>query len=335
MSRLLRGAAALLLLGLAGAGWVAWKLGDRPDLSVYDAYLLPQAGPAGPGRRVSVAFLGVATLLFSDGHTHLMTDGFFTRVSYLDGLRNRAVAPDRDAVARALARAGVTRLAAVMAVHSHYDHAMDAPEVARRTGALLLGSRTTAWIGRGDGLPEEQIRVVEPGVPIRLGDFTVTFHESRHVPLPFGLGRLDEELDAPLVPPVGVSDYPMGGAFTIEIAHPLGTTLVQGSANFLEGALQGVQAHTVLLGTGALGRRDPTYREAYYQALLDGVGAHRVIPIHFDDLTAPWDGPLVPGPALVDDVTLTFDELIARAEANPELEFALLPWWQPTILFEE
>lgn len=335
MSWLLRGLAALLVLGLAGAGWVAWKLGERPDLSVYDAYQLPEAGPAGPGRRVTVRFLGVATLLFSDGHTHLMTDGFFTRVSYLDILRNRAVAPDRDAVTRALARAGVTRLAAVMAVHSHYDHAMDAPEVARRTGALLLGSPTTAWIGRGDGLPEEQIRVVQPGVPIRLGDFTVTFHESRHVPLPFGLEGMREDLDAPLVPPAPAMDYPMGGAWTIEIAHPLGTTLVQGSAGFLEGALRDVEAHTVLLGTGALARQDADYREAYYGELVDAVGARRVIPIHFDDLTAPWDGPLVPGPSLTGDPTLAFDELIARAEADPDLDFALLPWWQPTTLFPQ
>ena len=55
MKLLLRGAAALLLLGLAGAGWVAWKLGDRPDLSAYDGYVLPVAGPAGAGRQESEA----------------------------------------------------------------------------------------------------------------------------------------------------------------------------------------------------------------------------------------------------------------------------------------
>ena len=38
-------------------------------------------------------------------------------------------------IARGLARNEVTTLAAVIPVHSHYDHAMDAPEVARRTGA--------------------------------------------------------------------------------------------------------------------------------------------------------------------------------------------------------
>jgi hypothetical protein len=45
---------------------------------------------------------------------------------------------------------------------------MDAPEVAKRTGAMLLGSESTANIGRGWGLPEEQIRVVSDRGPITL-----------------------------------------------------------------------------------------------------------------------------------------------------------------------
>ena len=32
-----------------------------------------------PSPAVSVTFLGAATLLISDGQTHLLTDGFFTR----------------------------------------------------------------------------------------------------------------------------------------------------------------------------------------------------------------------------------------------------------------
>ena len=74
--------------------------------------------------------------------------------------------------------------AAVFPLHSHYDHAMGAPEVAKRTGALLLGSESTANIGRGWGLPETQIRVVTDREPIVLGKFTVTPIESRHFQFP-------------------------------------------------------------------------------------------------------------------------------------------------------
>ena len=79
MRWLLRALGIVAVLALAGAGWVAWRLQDRPDLSRYARYEMSAAPPATRRPRVSVSFLGVATLLFSDGETHLMTDGWFTR----------------------------------------------------------------------------------------------------------------------------------------------------------------------------------------------------------------------------------------------------------------
>ena len=69
---------------------------------------------------------------------------------------------------RSLKRAGVTSLAAVIPVHSHYDHALDSPIVAQATGAVLVGSSSSANIAKGEGLPDARIRLVN------LGD-TVTF----------------------------------------------------------------------------------------------------------------------------------------------------------------
>jgi L-ascorbate metabolism protein UlaG (beta-lactamase superfamily) len=306
----------------------------RPDLSAFARHELPPAPQAAEGRRVTVTFLGVATLLFSDGETSLMTDGFFTRVSLFQALARRPVAPDPDAITRGLARAGVTRLAAVVPVHSHYDHAMDAPEVARRTGALLVGSRTTAWLGRGAGLPEDQIQVVEPGVPLRFGDFTLVFVSSRHVELPLGMGALAQELTAPLVPPAPVDAWVEGGSWSILIAHPLGTALVQGSAGFVPGALAPYSADTVFLGLGGLERHGEAYTETYLREVVDAVEARRVIPIHYDDLAAPADGPLVPMPSWLDDVAESLARLESRAEADPRLELALLPKDRPVVLFE-
>lgn len=323
---------AAVVLVAGGGAWLAWGLRDRPDLSRYDRYLLPVANPA-PGPRVTATFLGVATVLFSDGETAIMTDGFFTRVGLIEALTDAPVAPDLTAIERGLARAGATRLAAVLPVHSHYDHAMDAPEVARRTGALLVGSRTTAWIGRGGGLAEERIRVVEPGVPARFGAFTVTHVPSRHVALPLGQGSLGVELQAPLVPPAPVRAWPEGGTWSILIEHPLGSALVQGSAGFVEGALEPYAADVVLLGVGGLARQGEAYTERYFREVVEALGARRVIPIHFDDLTAQSGGPLVPMPRLLDDVSRSFAFLEARAEADPGLELALLPWWEPAVLF--
>lgn len=88
------------------------------------------------GLRVTV--LVVSTLLIEDGETAILTDGFFTRPSKLRFLFTK-LEPDPGLIARQLQRAGIRNLAAVVVVHSHYDHAMDSPVVAKQTGAQLVG----------------------------------------------------------------------------------------------------------------------------------------------------------------------------------------------------
>jgi L-ascorbate metabolism protein UlaG (beta-lactamase superfamily) len=329
MRWLLRGLLALVLVGALGAGWVVWRFEDRPDLSRWaQRWGLPPAPDDAP---LTVTYLGVATLLFDDGETQLMTDGWFTRVGLWDLLTRKPVSPDTEAIARGLEEAGVTRLAAVFPVHSHYDHAQDSPEVARRTGARLLGSQTTAWIGRGAGLPEEQIVVVEPEVPLRFGKFWVTFIPSRHVRLPGG-ADLGDALDAPLVPPVPATAYPQGVAWSILVEHPAGSALVQGSAGFVTGALDRYRADVVFLGVGALDAQGREYTERYIREVVDAVGARRVVPIHFEDLTQPARPPVAMGP-LFDDVEATFGRLRARAEADPEFSVGWMPVGVPVAVF--
>jgi L-ascorbate metabolism protein UlaG (beta-lactamase superfamily) len=230
-------------------------------------------------------------------------------------------------IAASLESAGVRELAAVFAVHSHYDHAMDSPEVARRTGALLVGSESTANIGRGVGFPEERIRVVRSGEPMRWGAFTVTAIASAHFPHGMAMG----EITAPLVPPARATDYLEGGSWSLLVEHPAGSLLVQGSAGWREGALSGRRADLVLLGIGGLGTRDDSYREDYWRNLVEPVQPRCVIPIHWDDFTLPLGEPLQPPPTLLDDVPRSLDFLIGKAKAKG-MGLALLPTWQPVAL---
>jgi hypothetical protein len=49
----------------------------RPDIDSYrDLFAVPPAGEDSPP---SVTFLGVSSLLFHDGESAIMTDGFFSR----------------------------------------------------------------------------------------------------------------------------------------------------------------------------------------------------------------------------------------------------------------
>lgn len=318
-----RRAALALVLAVAaalaaGGSWLACALRDRPDLSAFSADRLP-AATAADGLRLT--FLGVATLLVSDGETALLTDGFFTRPPLWRTAAWR-IAPDPGAIGVALERAGIEQLAAVVVVHSHYDHAMDAPLVAERTGALLVGSESTAQIARGLGFDETRIRVPAPGEPLAFGRFRVSLIPSRHFPHGVAMGTID----APLVPPARATDYKEGGSFSVLIEHERGRLLVQGSAGFVPGALRDVRADVVALGIGGLGTRDDAYREDYWRETVEAVGARRVIPIHYDDFTVPLEEPTVPAPNLLDDVAGTLRFL--RERAGPGRDVRLAPAWQ-------
>lgn len=329
------GCLLLLLGGLLGYGLLVYT---KPPVDPAWEMVASESVPAGA---VTVRFSGTATLLFSDGETNWMVDGWFSRPGPLRLLLGK-IAPDVAAIERGLAANGVSTLDAVFPVHSHYDHAMDAPEVARRTGAMLLGSAATANIGRGWGLPESQIRVVHDRESISLGKFVITPIESQHFQFPNpalreqALGQPD--IDAPLVPPVKALDYRVGKAYVLHVAHPRGSWLIVGSAGYLEDGLDGLSADVVFLGLGGLGSQTPEYRASLWRETVGQVNPQRVIPIHYDSLTAPLEGPFrgqVSAIAMLEgssDTTLAF--LREQAAANPHLQFQTLPRFDEVMLFK-
>ena len=294
-----------------------------------------------PAGAVTVRFTGTSTLLFSDGETSWMVDGWFSRPGPLSLLFGK-IAPDPEAIEQGLAANEVTQLAAVFVMHSHYDHAMDAPEVARRTGAVLLGSESTANIGRGWGLPASQIQVVADRAPFQLGQFVITPIVSRHFEFPdpeFRERALGDPLIAgPLVPPVAAFDYRLGVPYVLHVSHPRGSWLVVGSAGYEEGALAGLQADTVFLGVGGLGSQTADYRQAFWRETVGRVAPSRVIPIHYDSLTAPAEGPFR-GPSnaeafLAGGLENTRLFLEQMAADNPSLRFNTLPRFDEVVLYD-
>jgi L-ascorbate metabolism protein UlaG (beta-lactamase superfamily) len=347
-----RGIAIALAILLAALGAAALWLLETYDAPPVDPAWAVAPSAEVPTGSVTVRWTGTTTLVFSDGETTWMTDGWFSRPKPLRLLLGE-IEPDVAAIERGLARNEVEKLAAVFPVHSHYDHAMDAPEVARRTGALLLGSESTANIGRGWGLPERQIRVVRDRELIRLGRFLITPIAARHFEFPDPRVREralgDPDITEPLVPPAGALEYKVGVAWILHVAHPRGSWLVVGSAGYLEGALEGYSADAVFLGTGGLGSQTDAYREAYWRETVERACREadpktvertrptRIIPIHWDSLTAAIEGPFR-GPLRAEGVlsrgadrALAF--LKAKEAANPGIRFVTLPRYEPVVLF--
>jgi L-ascorbate metabolism protein UlaG (beta-lactamase superfamily) len=297
------------------------KLG-RPDLTRYAArFRVPQATPDTP---LAVTFLGVATLLIDDGRSAIMTDGFFSRPGLLRVL-TRPIAPDQKLIRQCLDRAGVTRLDAVLPVHTHYDHAFDSAVVAQLTGAALVGGRSAANVGRGHGLDEQRLIQPTPGEPVEVGAYTVTLIESRHCPP----DRMPGEIEHPVRPPARASEYRCGEAWSIVVRHRATerTLVVQGSAGFVEGALADVRADVIYLGVGQLGLRPPGEIATYWHETVRAVAARRAVAIHWDDFFRPITRPLRANPYAADDLDVTMRILGGLAE-HEGLDLVFPTVWQ-------
>lgn len=289
------------------------KLG-RPSLDSYrQRFDVPEAD-AGP----SVTFLGVSTLLFDDGESAVMFDGFFSRPS-LAKVALRPLRPDVRRIDAALdrlgfgPRVGQRRLEAVVPVHTHYDHALDSAEVARRTGAVLVGGESTANLGRGGGLPEQQLRTVTSGESVSYGAWSLTLFASRHCPP----DRYPGAITQPLVPPARASAYSCGEAWSVLVEHVSGrTALVQGSAGFEPGLLDDGEAQVAYLGVGQLGIQDQGYIESYWAHTVGTLGCRRVVLTHWDDFFRPLDQPLRALPYAGDDLDATMRVLERLAAAG-------------------
>ena len=292
------GVAAVLLLA-AIALTLLWR--DRASLDD----ITWQAAPEAESGSLAVTWLGVTTVLIDDGETQVLIDGFFSRPSLTDGLLRRPVTNDAAIINFAMHEFGMRRLAAIIPVHSHFDHAMDVGAIAKRSNASVVGSESTANIARGAGVPEDQILVASHNETYEFGQFKVRLLESRHGPIGWrGSVPLDGTIDEPLALPAPVSSMRLGMAWSIIVEHPQGNTLVQGSSGYVEGGLSDVKADLVLLCTYGLSSLGKDYAERYWQEMITTTGATAVIPMHFDDFTRPF-GEVVLFPRFLDDLEVT------------------------------
>jgi L-ascorbate metabolism protein UlaG (beta-lactamase superfamily) len=283
----------------------------RPDVGRYShRFTVPAAESGAP---LTVTWLGVSTLLLDDGSSTLMTDGYFSRPSLAQVALGK-VSPSPARVDGCLARLQLTRLEAVIPVHTHIDHALDSALVADRTGARLVGGESAANVGRGYGLTADRLVVAVSGEPIRLGAFDITLIKSRHS----DPDRFPGEITAPVITPVRASAYRCGESWSTLVHHRPSDRrlLIQGSAGFVTGALAGHRADVVYLGVGQLGIQAEPYLVDYWTETVRTVGARRVVLVHWDDFFRPLSKPLRALPYAADDLDVSLRILSKLADQD-------------------
>ncbi|EKJ87709.1 beta-lactamase family domain protein [Leptospira meyeri serovar Hardjo str. Went 5] len=308
------------------------------NLNHYDTYF-PHESKSNliPKGKVRVTFLGTSSILLDDGVTQILTDGFFSRPSIWKTAFSK-VESNPIIVSSVIERANINRLEAIFVCHSHYDHVMDAPLVAKQTKAKLFGSSSTLNVGTGAGLTSDQMQKFVPGKPIAIGKFIITVLESKHTP-PFRiLGKTNATdpnhptIETPLVQPVKALDFIEGGTFDFFIQHGKNKILIKSSTNFVEGALDKLQADVLFLGVAQLSLQPVSFQDEYYKQTVQTLKPKLLIPIHWDNFFKPLSEPLEPNLKLGDDFDGNMKYILNRTEKE-KIEVKLLQGFETIDLF--
>jgi L-ascorbate metabolism protein UlaG (beta-lactamase superfamily) len=306
---------------------------NRPSIGLIG---WPQAAVVSePTDMVTVTWLGTTTLLFDDRETQILIDGNFTRVNPFRIASFVPLSSDIATINYALTEFGIDRLAAIVPVHSHFDHAMDVGHVANRTSAVILGSESTANIARGADVPVDQYQILAEGETRQFGDFTIRLKASRHAPIkpgddgPWFPGTIDTELRQP----ASVNAWKEGVVWSVFIGHPRGTSLIQGSGGYIKGKLQDESADVVMLGIAGLAGLGEEYVTELWHETVRATGATRVVAVHFDDFTAPF-GEVRLFPHIADNILVTVGWISdVNAGNDSEVTIELPPFGQAIPLY--
>jgi L-ascorbate metabolism protein UlaG (beta-lactamase superfamily) len=262
---------------------------------------------------LEVEWLGVSGYRLSAEGRTLFIDPYLSRVPFRDLVLRRPTLPDPVALDRFVQAPG--EVVGVLVGHTHFDHAVDAPAIARRFGCSAYGSDSLVALMALHGLADSAVEV-EPYRSYELGPFRVSFTPSVHSKLLLGLAvPYDGDLTCEHLDALSPSAYRCGQVWGIAIEVAGVRLYHQGSANLVDDAVRERGVDVFLAGVA--GR---SFTRDYWKRILPLLDPRVVVPTHYDNFFRPLGQQM----EFVSNVQLSaLPEEIGEVSADAEL--AALP----------
>jgi L-ascorbate metabolism protein UlaG (beta-lactamase superfamily) len=291
---------------------------------------------AAPAATVQLTYLGTAGWQISDGTAIILVDPYFTRPK--SNTPNDGVAADdpRPLVTAssivdpdtAVIDAHITRAQVILITHTHPDHALDMPYIARRTGATVVGTESTNNLARASGVAEKQLQPVHGGENLEFSGFSVRVIRSLHGIFrrpqgPPGPPPVPLLFPAAAKPPFRLGQYAEGGTLAYLISIAGHKVILFGSMNYIESEVDGLRPDIALIGAMPERNNIDDYTPRLMRALGD---PPVVLPTHWDRFNVPHS---FSQQAAVDRLRSFLDEVKA---ASPKTRVIVPEYFKPVTI---
>jgi L-ascorbate metabolism protein UlaG (beta-lactamase superfamily) len=234
---------------------------------------------------IKIRWLSVASVIIEDGKSSILVDPDWTRPTFWQLLGVSKLMSDEELVKDELKKLGIKKVDGIFTSHSHFDHAIDAPVVARLTGAVNYVDQSSLRISNAYKDPSIKTIQIKAGETIYIGDFKVTPMKREHakigiIGMHFLPGEVPEDFD------FGFWQYKTGDTWFYLIEHPEKTILLdQGSASHLHLMTRRPPKVDVLIQGIANRESNEVFVSGYLKEFKPSV----FIPLHFDNFFKKFD----------------------------------------------
>jgi L-ascorbate metabolism protein UlaG (beta-lactamase superfamily) len=239
-------------------------------------------GLGGTKNGVRVRWLGTAGFAITHGDHTVLLDPYVTRASLAQCLLS-PLAPDLEAIERHVPRAD-----AIIVGHTHFDHALDVPMIAKRDDAVVFGSASARALCRSQGVVESRIDVIEPETQSprerEVGPFHLRFHASAHSNLLLGRVPFPGEIQDCGDIPLRAERYRCGSVFGVEIRVAGRTIFHLGSAELVESALPPLSVDLALVCVAGW-----TWTARFPTRVVRALSPRAILLSHWDNFLVPFE----------------------------------------------